>query len=59
MIQCHGKITTKKPNILVVNKNERRLAIIDIAAPGDIRVSKKEKEKFEKYQELKIEIKRM
>ena len=42
-----------------MNKNERSCAIIDIAIPGDIRVSEKEKEKIERYQELKREIKRM
>ena len=42
-----------------MNKNERSCAIIDIAIPGDIRVSEKEKGKIERYQELKREIKRM
>ena len=42
-----------------MNENERSCAIIDITIPGDIRVSEKEKEKNERYQELKREIKRM
>ena len=42
-----------------MNKNKRSSAIIDIAIPGDIRVSEKEKGKIERYQELKREIKRM
>ena len=33
--------------------------IIDIAINGDIRVSEKQKEKIERYQELKREIERM
>ena len=41
------------------NKNKRNCALTDIAIPGDIRVSEKEKEKIERYQELKREIKRM
>ena len=40
-----------------MKNNEQSCAIIDIA--GDIRLSEKEKEKIEKYQELKREIKRM
>ena len=40
------EIKTRKPNIVVVNKNERSCAIIDIAIPGDIRVSEIEKEKL-------------
>ena len=60
MIQCHREIKAKKPHIVVVNKNERVCATIDIAIPEDIRVcEKKKKEKIERYQELKREIKRM
>ena len=59
MIRCDREIKTRKPDIVVVNKNERSCAIIDIAIPGDMRVSEKEKEKIERYQELKKEIKRM
>ena len=59
MIQCDTAIKARKPDIVVVNKNERSCATIDIALPGDIRVTVKEKEKFERYQELKREIKRM
>ena len=59
MIQCDREITTRKPDIVAVNKNERSCAKIDIAIPRDIRVSEKEKEKIERYQELKREIKRM
>ena len=56
---CNREIKVRKPDIVVVNKNERSCAIIDIAIPGDIRVSEIEKEKIERYQELKREIKRM
>ena len=59
MIQCGNKIKARKLDIAVVNKNERSCAIIAIAIPGDKKVSKKEKENIEKYQELKREIKRM
>ena len=59
MIQGDREINARKPDIVVVSKNERSCAIIDIAIPGDIRVSEKEKEKIERCQELKREIKRM
>ena len=59
MIQCNREIKTKKPDIDAVIKNERSYVIIHIAIPGDIRVSKKEKEKIERYQELKREIERI
>ena len=57
MIQCDREIKARKPDIVVLKKNERSCAIIVIAIPGDIRVSKKEKEKIERHQELKREIK--
>ena len=53
------EIKARKPDIVVANKNERSCTIIDIVIPGDIRVSEKEKEKIDRYQELKREIKRM
>ena len=43
MIKFDGEIMARKPDIVVVNKNERICAIIDIAIIGDITVSEKEK----------------
>ena len=51
MIHRDREIKARKPDIVVVNKNERSCAIIDIAITGDIRVSD--------TPELKREIKRM
>ena len=59
MIQCDREIKARKPDIVVVNKNERSCAMIDIAIPGDIKVSEKEKVEIERYQEQKREIKKM
>ena len=59
MIQCDRDIKARKPDIVVVNKNERSCAIIDTPIPGDTRISEKEKGKNERYYELKREIKRM
>ena len=59
MVECDRKIKPIKPDIVVVNKNERSCAIIDMAIPGDIRVSANKKEKTERHQELKREINRM
>ena len=53
MIQCDREIKARKPDVAVVNKNERSCAIIDVAIPGGIRVSEKEKEKIQRYQELR------
>ena len=56
MIQCDHVIECRKPDIVVVDKCEKRCLIIDIAIPGDNRVGKKEEEKIEKYQQLRHEI---
>ena len=55
MIQCDWEIEAREPDIVVVNKNGKSCAIIDIAIPKDIRVS----ENVERYQELRREIKRL
>ena len=59
VIQCHREAKARKSDIVLANKNEKSCAIIDIAISGDIRVNEKKKEKIERYQELKGEIKRM
>ena len=48
----------RKPDIVILNKMEKT-AIIDVAIPGDKRIIDKEKEKTEKYQNLKREIQRL
>ena len=59
VIQCHRETKARKSDIVLANKNEKSCAIIDIAISGDIRVNEKKKDKIERYQELKGEIKRM
>ena len=58
-IQRDHVIEARTPDIVVVNKQERKCAIVDTAVPGDKRIGEKENEKAEKYQELKREIARM
>lgn len=47
-IQSNKENTARKPDIVVLNKNEW-FAIIDIAVSGDITVSEKVKRKFDRY----------
>ena len=42
------EINAGKPDIAILNKNKWGCAIIDIAIPGYIRVSEKEKQKIER-----------
>ena len=53
------EIECRKPDIVVVDKVEKKCAIIDVGTPGDNRIGEKETEKIEKYQALKREIKNL
>ena len=52
-------IEARRPDIVPIDKKERKEIIIVIAVPADVRVGKKEREKVEKYQDLKREIGRL
>ena len=55
-IQCDHVIEARRPDIVVVDKENNKVIIVDIASPWDHRVYEKEGEKIEKYQDLKREI---
>ena len=46
-----------RPDLLLVKKKSKEAIIIDIAVPGDVRITDKEQDKILKYQDLKREIK--
>ena len=50
---------SRRPDLIVVDKHTKSASIIDIAIPGDKRILEKEREKIEKYQGLKREIRRL
>ena len=58
-IQCGNVIVERRPDIAIANKMEKTAIIIDIAIPGDKTIIDKEKEKIEKYQNIKREILRL
>ena len=43
-VQCDNVIEARRPDIIVVDKKERKGIIIDIAVPADVRVGEKERE---------------
>ena len=45
--------------MVVVDKNWRTCKIIDFTVPGDSRIDEKEKEKIEKYQDLRRKLKKI
>ena len=58
-IQTDHYITARRPDIVVVDKNNKTCQLIDVACPGDKRVKEKEDEKIAKYQDLAREIRKI
>ncbi|KAJ8029456.1 hypothetical protein HOLleu_28849 [Holothuria leucospilota] len=52
-------ITARRPDIIVVDKQEKTAKIIDVAIPLDKNIRGKEAEKTQKYQDLKLEIQKL
>ena len=57
-IRTDKKISARRPDIVVVDKNERT-TLIGVACTRDKNFEDKEKEKVNKYQDLKIELQRI
>ena len=55
-VQCDNVIEARRPDIIVIDKKERKEIINDIAVPADERLGEKERKKVGKYQDLKREI---
>lgn len=58
-IQTRKVISARRPDIVLVNKEERTCFLIDVSVPGDTRVVEKEDEKKEKYADLAYEVKKL
>ena len=58
-IQIDHVIEARRPGLVVVDKKMRTCKIIDFAVPGDSRIEEKEKEKIEKYQDLRKELQKI
>ena len=58
-IYTDKKISARRPDIVVIDKKNKRVQIIDISVPADHRIQEKENEKVNKYQDLRIEIERL
>ena len=58
-IPCHDTVEPKRPDIILVNRTEKKCINVDTAILGDSRIHEKEFEKVEKYQDLEREITRM
>jgi len=52
-------ISTRRPDIVVVDKHLCRIMLIDVAIPSYFNVDDKETEKITKYQDLRMELERL
>lgn len=58
-IQADHPIDDNRPDIVILYKETRKFLIIDVVCSFDTRIGCKEKEKMEKYHDLKRELKRI
>ena len=58
-IQTSTYIQARRPDVVVVDRDKKTCNIIDIAVPVDAGIVEKEKEKVEKYQDLRREVARL
>ena len=52
-------IQARRSDLILVQKETNKVTLIDVAIPWDSRVEEKSREKIEKYQDLKIEVRRL
>ena len=45
-VLCDNVIEARRPDIIINDKKERKVIFIDISIPADVRVGKKEREKW-------------
>ena len=58
-IQTDRVIQARRPDLTLVDKTKNRVSLIDVSVPWDSRVEEKEREKIDKYQDLRLELRRL
>ena len=58
-MQTDNLFSTRRPDLVIVNKKKRTCQIVDFAVPADHRVRQKENEKKDKYLDLARELKKL
>ena len=58
-IQTDHVTEARRPDLFVVDKKRRTCKVIDFAVPGDSRIEEKQKERIEKYQDLRRELQKI
>ena len=55
-IQTERKLEHNKPDLVVLNKKEKIIYVVDVVCPFDTRIKDTERTKIEKYTDLKYEL---
>ena len=58
-IKTDRVIPAHRPDLILVDKTVNKVSLIDVLVPWDSRVEQKEQEKRDKYQDLRIELRRL
>ncbi len=58
-VQTDEMVVANQPNIVIVDKQQKKAVVINVVIPSDSNIKKKEHEKLEKYQGLKEELEKM
>ena len=58
-IRTDHHIQARRPDIVLQDKEKKKTLIVDIAVPEDRNICQKEREKIDKYQDLKLEIQKL
>ena len=58
-IQTDKRVTSNRPDIVIMDKKEKSLKLIDVSIPNDMNIVSKRIEKIEKYANLSIELKEL
>ena len=59
IVKTDHVIEAQRLDLVVIDKKRRTCKIIDFVVPGDSNIEEKEKEKLEKYQDLRRELQKI
>ena len=58
-VQTDHIVEARRPDMMIIDKEKKSCLIVDFAVPSDHRIEIKEREKIEKYQDLKREVQKL
>ena len=58
-VQMDNLISTRRPDLIIINSKKRICKIVDFAVPADHRIKLKQSEKEDKYLDLARELKKL